>query len=96
MDEKFFSMPQRLLLLIGEYYEKTGKWVSISEIYNQLNRNTHVWYNWQDYLVENGLITIKETRSKVRSIKKEVMLTEKGLRVYKVLKEFLTKLKEVG
>ena len=96
MDEKFLSTPQKLMLVIGMFYETYKEWPGVSDIYNAMNRNTHTWYQWQDFLLENGLIEIKETKSRALSLKRQVILTEKGLKVYEALKDFLTKLDEVS
>ncbi|AZG03148.1 hypothetical protein [Sulfolobus spindle-shaped virus] len=88
MNPSFFSTPQKLLLVIYEYYEKYKTYPAISEIYSVLNRNTKLWYNWQDFLVENGLIEIKETRSRAGSIKKIVQLTDKGMELAKLTKQY--------
>jgi len=68
-----------LIVLIGAWKEEKGEWSSVSEIYNELNRNTHVWYTWQDFFVEKGIIEIKEIK------------TQKGQKLYSIINECLRK-----
>jgi DNA-binding PadR family transcriptional regulator len=87
--DKLFSTPQKLIILIGAWKEEKGDWPSVSEIYNELNRNTHVWYTWQDFFVEKGIIEIKEIKSQKGPVKKVIILTQKGQRLYNIINECL-------
>jgi len=89
--DKLFSTPQKLIILIGAWKEEKGDWPSVSEIYNELDKNTHVWYTWQDFFVEQGVIEIKEIKSQKGPVKKVVILTQKGQRVYNIINECLRK-----
>ncbi|BFI75448.1 hypothetical protein [Sulfurisphaera ohwakuensis] len=92
LTNKLLSTPMKLLLIIGLLYEENKEWPGVSEIYSQINRNTHVWYNWQDFFLQQGLIEIKETKSSVGSAKKVVVLTDKGKKIYENLKYCLDRL----
>jgi len=87
--DKLFSTPQKLIILIGAWKEEKGEWPSVSEIYNELNRNTHVWYTWQGFLVEKGIIEIKEIKTQKGPVKKVIILTQKGQRLYDIINECL-------
>jgi len=89
--DKLFSTPQKLIILIGAWKEEKGDWPSVSEIYNELNRNTHVWYTWQGFLVEKGIIEIKEIKTQKGPVKKVIILTQKGQRLYNIINECLRK-----
>ncbi|MQL56448.1 hypothetical protein [Acidianus ambivalens] len=89
--DKLFSTPQKLIILIGAWKEEKGDWPSVSEIYNELNRNTHVWYNWQNFLIENGIIEIKEVKTQKGPVKKTIILTQKGQILYNIINECLRK-----
>jgi len=89
--DKLFSTPQKLIILIGAWKEEKGDWPSVSEIYNELNRNTHVWYTWQGFLVEKGIIEIKEIKTQKGPVKKAIILTQKGQRLYNIINECLRK-----
>ncbi|AZG03394.1 hypothetical protein [Sulfolobus spindle-shaped virus] len=92
LTNKLISTPMKLLLIIGLLYEETREWPGVSEIYTQINRNTHVWYNWQDFFLQQELIEIKETKSAVGSTKKVVILTEKGRKIYELLKDCMDRM----